>query len=1162
MELAQSFVFNITNWHESHDEVYEETSDDEQSEDSEKPKKKSLVYSIKLYGRTATGDSVYLNVRDYKPHFYIEVPIEWDDIRVATLVNHIKDGVKKQKGDWFVAGFDSFNIVMRKRLYGFTGHKDFKFVRLIFTSAIAFGVFNKWISKNKIDHPVLFTKPKKVKLYESNIKPFLRFMHMQQIDPCGWVSVTGIRQLPPVSHCKFNLETHWKNVTPTKVNSQPKLLIASFDIECDSYTGDFPNAKTNYGIDPNTGEEVIGDKIIQIGTAFSWGGCDEPHDKTIITLKGCTQIKDLESCEIIECETEADVLLEWTKVMNSRCPDYLIGFNINEFDFEFMHDRAEHLGIIEQFEKFCKLKGLRAKYDAKKLESSAMGENHLKFYEPFGINVIDLYKWFQRETKHESYKLDKMSAYYIREKIDKKNTTYDATKNQTTIITASTYGIYKNQYVSILYEDSLTDSVHDEKFQVKRMAQSTTVFDKKGKPMQQLVVQGKIPDELFADCYTLYWCHAKDDMPAKEMFKRYRGSDDDRALVAKYCVQDCVLVTKLIEKLKIIGENIAMANVCSVPIWWLFFRGQSAKILSLVSRECAKHKFMLPTPKNTYDTEGINDSEEEEEETGYEGATVIEPITGIHEDPIVVLDFASLYPSSMLYMNISHETFVNDEAYRGLSGYTYRDVSFTNKDGTTTTCTFAKKDDGSIGIIPLILQNLLEERKAYKNKMKYATTAFEYDQCDATQKAYKLTANSVYGQVGASVGPIYLKELAASTTATGRIMLHYSQTFIEGDFATLVNLAINDEQNFYKHARTMFAESDDKKFANHLDKKFPYKNKEEFYRYFYDKINEIFPKTVADNGEMQIQNVKPKIIYGDTDSVFFTVQIHNKGEQYVQTDKIALAQSIQVGQLAGETIYKVLPEPQEQVYEKTMYPLILLKKKRYIGNLYEDDPEHFKLKVMGIELKRRGNAKIVKIFLGGLVDFMLNTHSAKLAVKYVREQIKKMLRGGFPIDKFIISKNLKSTYANRRSQCHAVLADRIAERTGTPVVSNERIPYVYVITKNPKKGEKLLQGDRIEDPNYVIENNIEIDYLFYLTNQIREPCMKFLELITDDPNKIFDDFIRLEETRRRKMNLITDFLGVVENDDEDSEEGQLQKTTKEPRNREGKKSKGGFVIEF
>ena len=50
---------------------------------------------------------------------------------------------------------------------------------------------------------------------------------------------------------------------------------------------------------------------------------------------------------------------------------------------------------------------------------------------------------------------------------------------------------------------------------------------------------------------------------------------------------------------------------------------------------------------------------------------------------------------------------------------------------------------------------------------------------DGLQLAYKITANSLYGQVGAPTSPIFMKELAASTTATGRNLILSAKQFAE-----------------------------------------------------------------------------------------------------------------------------------------------------------------------------------------------------------------------------------------------------------------------------------------------------------------------------------------------------------------------------------------------
>jgi hypothetical protein len=83
---------------------------------------------------------------------------------------------------------------------------------------------------------------------------------------------------------------------------------------------------------------------------------------------------------------------------------------------------------------------------------------------------------------------------------------------------------------------------------------------------------------------------------------------------------------------------------------------------------------------------------------------------------------------------------------------------------------------------------------------------------------------------------------------------------------------------------------------------------------------------------------------------------------------------------------------------------------------------------------------------------------------------------------------------------------------------NDRVPYVAIVVPEKKN---LLQGDRIEHPDYIIEKKLRVDYLFYLTNQIKNPTVQFLELLVEDPDAIFKEAIEIE-TNRRKGNITID----------------------------------------
>ena len=77
--------------------------------------------------------------------------------------------------------------------------------------------------------------------------------------------------------------------------------------------------------------------------------------------------------------------------------------------------------------------------------------------------------------------------------------------------------------------------------------------------------------------------------------------------------------------------------------------------------------------------------------------------------------------------------------------------------------------------------------------------------------------------------------------------------------------------------------------------------------------------------------------------------------------------------------------PHNMEYEKTFYPFIILEKKKYIGNKYEDDINKFKETSMGIVLKRRDNSNCVKKIIGGIVNIMLNEMDIDKTIRFVKK---------------------------------------------------------------------------------------------------------------------------------------------------------------------------------
>jgi hypothetical protein len=159
---------------------------------------------------------------------------------------------------------------------------------------------------------------------------------------------------------------------------------------------------------------------------------------------------------------------------------------------------------------------------------------------------------------------------------------------------------------------------------------------------------------------------------------------------------------------------------------------------------------------------------------------------------------------------------------------------------------------------------------------------------------------------------------------------------------------------------------------------------------------------------------------------------------------------------------------------------------------------------MGIVLKRRDNAQIVKKIYGGVINIILEKQDLEGSIEFLQEELSDLVEGKTSIKDLVITKSLRATYKDPTKIAHKVLADRIGARDpGNRPVVNERIPFVYIKTDSNNGsvsgGNKApsLQGDRIENPDYIVQNNLIPDYLHYITNQIMKPILQLYALCLD-----------------------------------------------------------------
>jgi DNA polymerase elongation subunit (family B) len=1043
-----------------------------------------------------------------------------------------------------------------------------------------------------------------------------------------------------------------------------------------------------------------GDEVTFIGSTFMRYGEPEPYLNHCFVVGSCDPVEGT----IIETgETEREILIRWTDLVTTENPDIIIGYNIFGFDYEFMFRRAIETDCTKSFlllsrkigEMCIKDPGFQRQTDSPQqidIEHTtvalASGDYDLKYIKMTGRLQVDMYMYLRREYNFGSYKLDDMASYFISDDIKRVEVIHDTNGDSpvTHIYSKNLMGLHVGDFIHVEITSFTSDYYGGgQKFVVEDIlrnqpADPAALSDPNGPKTNIIVIRGD--HSALRAHKNIKWGMAKDDVTPQDIFRLTKGTAADRARVAKYCIQDCNLVHHLMNKVDVLTGYVEMSSICSVPISFLVFRGQGIKLTSYVAKKCRVKDTLMP------------DLEKSGGNEGYEGAIVLPPKCSMYMDnPVACVDYASLYPSSMISQNFSHDSKVwtreydleghllrqtgeidrNTGKYRydELPGYEYIDIEFdtfryVRKTPTSAAvktkcgkkvCRWAQFPDNRKGIMPSILEELLKARSDTRKKAKTEPDPFMQNVLDKRQLGYKVTANSLYGQCGAKTSSFYEKDVAASTTATGRMMITYARRIIEevygnreydtdchGPVLTKAEYVYGDSVAYYTpvYVRQIGDGRIDICTIESLAGKYgttsgwvkceePGKQTKEFcemregvetwsekgwtrlYRVIRHKLaphkkmvriftqtgcvdvtddhsllkedgTEISPKDVsvgtellhcpiestsplimdknftftqecsyfckdavylaklaviAQRSGMQFRigesqntdvlslNIKKQfenetntriqymreieyvggvydlttdnhhfaagignIIVHNTDSVFFTFNLEDpKTGEKVRGEK-ALEMTIEIAQDAAALCTRFLKPPMELSYEKTLMPFILLKKKRYVGMLYETDPRKGKLKYMGLSIKRRDSCDYLKDVYGGILNILMKENDIMKSVEFLHKCLAELVAGRVPMDKLTITRALSSYYKNPQTIAHRVLADRIGKRDpGNKPKPGDRLKFVFFDNPAAK-----LQGEKIELPEYIIAENLKIDYAHYITKQLMKPLQQLYGL--------------------------------------------------------------------
>jgi len=971
-------------------------------------------FQIRVFGKTPCGKSVCCTINDYKPYYYLKTP-KFDDNgeeimssnmtidnftsslihnKAYTVYLKEKEGSIDEYKKWFIdnGGFecDLFSEEYKIPINGWNNNKREKYFKVCFSDLKTFKKEQNYFKKPR-KYKDIHHSPISFQLYESNVDPMLRFMHEQDITPAGFIEIKEeyieyTEDDDKQSWCDCEIQVNYNYVKPTECDTPTPFIMASFDIECTSGDGTFPQATR-----PD-------DKIIQIFTTFYKYGENEPYYVHACVLNDTTSIEGID----MECfDNEKDLLMAWQKAMIKNQPDVLLGYNILGFDLQYLWDRAGYTHCVDNFSYLSKLKEYQCKLETKTFTSNAYGHTESYHLEMPGILQIDLLQIIRREHKLESYKLDYVGEHFLKER--------------------------------------------------------------------------------------------KLDVSPRQIFDLFTQGPDERKRVAEYCLQDTKLPMRLMNKLTIFPNMIEMANVTRVPFEWLMSRGQQIKVFSQLVYECRKQGYLIPIlPK-------IKDND------GYVGATVLNAMAGGYYEPITGLDFASLYPTIMIANNLCYTTrikgtfgdeFKTDEEKTSNedreSGFIHaislkdqtkvklkkvkwnlpieQKISETDENGNTTTSViktfknethyFVQSVNGedNRGILPLILRNLLSERKRVKKLMAKENDPFKKAILNGKQLALKVSCNSVYGFCGAAVGMMPCLEIASSVTTLGRGMIEKTKNLVESR---------------YTGAVCVYGDTDSVmvKFKTDLTGK--------------DAILKSF-------------------IMGEEAGEWVTEElnkdVHYKGIIDLEFEKVYCPYL-----LASKKRYAgLMHEKREQVTGEKK-PTIDIKGLQVVRR---DNCHIVKDVCNGIihELLIQKDINAAKQIVQKVVDDLFDNKIPidKLILSKSMGNVKFLTEPDGTI-------KIKSTYKNN-NQPHIQVGLRMyKEDPGNAPRSGDRIPYVFIENENAN----AKQFEKAADPNYVIQNNLPIDVEYYLDHQIMNPVCDLMRIVMDNPE---DELFKVAQRKQQKKD--------------------------------------------
>ena len=569
---------------------------------------------------------------------------------------------------------------------------------------------------------------------------------------------------------------------------------------------------------------------------------------------------------------------------------------------------------------------------------------------------------------------------------------------------------------------------------------------------------------------------------------RLWGTAAGRRMLGDYCLWDAELCVLLGCERKFIEEYILMSHALHVTMQIIHDRGSQQPIFAVVLwyiRHCSVKDDcrMLFVATKLLD-----------ELIKYAGGVVQDPRKGFYRNAVILLDFMSLYPMTIMEKNLCLSTFITRRVaseYGLVEGPDYwsrplvRGATATNDRPTFDPDTDEPILDRNMspdapcfvtpsrfaGIIPRIEQELFQKRQEMKRqladaKRQLASTVAEYGDSSAEarvvealvvlrnfrQLAMKLVMNKIYGVVAALTSPMRHLPVAETITWRGRLLINWMAHLAEVRYTPAAG----------------------------------------------------YP-------------CKVELVYGDTDSIL------------VEVPGLSLEDAMALGEQMSRDLSAVVPAPHKLEHECTLCPLLMVSRKMYVGMEYQPGASGPPtLKVRGLANVRGGTCNFLRETMDEVISLLIRHIDPPRAIQYARDRVGALLAGDVPIKDLVVRAGLKKPideYGKIKADgqlggvpVHAVYAKRLrAENPNDPPRPGDTLSYVFCTV-----GDSARKGDHAVHPMKALMRRYPADLGSYV-KLVEKPLLGLLEPLFDNRQAAHSSiFTGKHVTRRSASALRTD----------------------------------------